>query len=214
LNNHKTKLLFALATLLLAVPIQLMGYTSTCTQGNVGAFLTGVVFSSPLLLISVGCLVTLSMNPPTQLKTSERLILETMAVSSFALLIFHRTLLTHLWNGQSACGAEFGSGASHDNLLITIGYGLAPLAAFCLSLPLLFKHVDNFLRRSAKNYWQISDPRKVGMKRYFQFFFAAVLILLVSVALQNISENIAFSLSMLALLLVFLGWCFFINDRS
>jgi hypothetical protein len=206
-------MLLALGTFLAAIPVQLMAYTATCTQGDVGPFLTGVVFSTPLLFISLACLIALFVNSPVEPPTNIRLELGILALASVFLLICHRTLLGGLWNGQSACGAEYGSGTSYETLLIATSYGLAPLCLLALAFPLLFKPVDTLVRISAKKFWQMTHPTKVGIKRSLQFYLAAIAILPISLALQTASENLAFVLVMIALIFIHIGWSLFLDER-
>ena len=44
----------ALLATIVALPLQVLGLTSTCTQGADGTFTTGALFSSPFLLIALG----------------------------------------------------------------------------------------------------------------------------------------------------------------
>jgi hypothetical protein len=50
-------LAIVLVLVLVAVPLQMMGYTSTCTMGNDAPFATGAILSAPLLLAALAMLV-------------------------------------------------------------------------------------------------------------------------------------------------------------
>lgn len=104
-----------------AMPLQLMGFTGTCTQGADGPFITGVFLSAPFLL---GAIYSVLQARPKGASFWIGGI--ATAVGSLAMII-----LTHsAWLGSmlygTPCGADY-SPNERSVLIILLGYLALPL---------------------------------------------------------------------------------------
>gem|GEM_PF-2401451 len=120
---------------ILCMPIQLLGYVTTCTQGASGSFLTGATYSAPLLLLSL-IVLTRKLNQKDDLNAPWWLI------PTACLLLLTLVLTRDIWFDTlvygSPCGPDYvGSPVTIGNgAIITIAYLALPLAnvGFCMWL--------------------------------------------------------------------------------
>ncbi|KKB82556.1 hypothetical protein VW35_00245 [Devosia soli] len=112
-----------------AIPHQLMGLTSTCTQGADGTFGTGAIFSGPLLLIAVG-VTWWALN---RRKVDPSASWVTLAVPLILLVLTQGAWVNTLQHG-TPCGEDFawyGGSSPAMVMLILVGYLVLPL---CLAI--------------------------------------------------------------------------------
>lgn len=108
-----------------AIPHQLMGLTSTCTQGSDGTFGTGAIVSGPLLLVAVG----LTWWALHRRKVDPSASWVTLAVPLILLILTRGAWVNTLQHG-TPCGEEFawyGGSAPTMVTLILSGYLVLPL---------------------------------------------------------------------------------------
>lgn len=126
----------AAALFLAAIPLQMLGYTGTCTQGASGPFVTGTVLSAPLLAASLLLLISTSRRYRREPAAEGRPLACIGAVGLAALAIW--TLIANLGVaratlilGTTPCGTEYGFYAEPYELahvLVGIAYGIGPAA--------------------------------------------------------------------------------------
>ncbi len=129
----------ALLATIVAVPLQLLGLTSTCTQGADGTFFTGAVFSTPFVLMATGLLVWASHRRALDLGAG----VVTLGAAT-ALLVITRDV----WSGAllfgTPCGEMFSfyPSAPATVLIIEGGYLLLPLLLIASAGWAVFKAVS------------------------------------------------------------------------
>lgn len=115
----------AVAVSVFAVPHQLMGLTSTCTQGADGTFGSGAAISAPLLLVAVG----VNLWALHRRKVDPIASLMTLAVPLILLVLTQDAWINTLRFG-TPCGEDFAfyGGSSPVMIwIILVGYLLLPL---------------------------------------------------------------------------------------
>lgn len=114
----------ALLATIVAVPLQLMGLTSTCTQGADGTFLTGAVFSTPFALMASGLLFWASYR-----RTPDIVAGVITLVAATALLFLTRDAWAGVLLFGTPCGEMFSfyPSAPATVLIIVSAYLLLPL---------------------------------------------------------------------------------------
>lgn len=113
------------ATAIGALPHQLMGLASTCTQGADGTFAAGAIFSGPLLLIAAG----VTWRALHLRKSIPSASWVTLAVPITLLILTKDAWLNTLRYG-TPCGEEFvayGGSSPATVVIILVGYLLLPL---------------------------------------------------------------------------------------
>lgn len=129
----------ALLATIVAVPLQLLGLTSTCTQGADGTFLTGAVFSTPFLLIATGLLLWAGHRRALDLSAG------VITLGAATVLLF---LTRDVWSGAllfgTPCGEMFSFYPSAPAALLIIagGYLLLPLLLIASAGWSVFKAVS------------------------------------------------------------------------
>lgn len=107
-----------------AIPYQLLGLTSTCTQGADGSFLTGAFLSAPLLIIAVCTCIWALYRRPINLYASWVVLL-----APLVLLYLTQDSWLDIFRYGTPCGelyAEFGS-KPLAIMIILAAYLLLPL---------------------------------------------------------------------------------------
>jgi hypothetical protein len=94
----------ALTLVLVAVPLQLLGLGSTCTQGADGTFITGALLSSPLLLVAAVFLAVVALRRP---EPSQRMLLWASGIAAVAMPIFGRDVWLNSLIYGTPCGRDF-----------------------------------------------------------------------------------------------------------
>ena len=115
----------AAAVSVFAIPHQLMGLTSTCTQGADGTFASGAIISGPLLLMAVG----VSLWALHRKKFDPSASWVTLAVPLILLVLTQGAWINTLRFG-TPCGEDFafyGGSSPAMMLLILAGYLVLPL---------------------------------------------------------------------------------------
>lgn len=129
----------ALLATIVAVPLQLLGPTSTCTQGADGTFLTGAVFSTPFVLLATGLLLWASYRRTVDLTVG------VVALAAATTLLF---LTRDAWAGTllfgTPCGEMFSFYPSAPVAvpIIVGGYLLFPLLLIASAGWAVFKAVS------------------------------------------------------------------------
>jgi hypothetical protein len=108
-----------------ALPLQLLGLTSTCTQGADGTFVAGAIYSAPFLLVAA-----LSSLWTVRLRTgASSAATVTVLVPLLMFFLTHNAWVNSLLYG-SPCGEDYAGifGSSPTNLvIILVGYLALPL---------------------------------------------------------------------------------------
>lgn len=106
-----------------AIPLQLLGFTGTCTQGADGPFVTGAVLSTPLLLGAI-CLLLWGLYQ----RRAPRLACSVLAVTTLAMLALTREAWFNSLRFGTPCGADYAYSSNHlPPLIILGGYLILPL---------------------------------------------------------------------------------------
>ena len=108
-----------------AFPHQLMGLTSTCTQGADGTFGAGAILSAPLLLIAIG----VSLRALYQKKVHPIGSWMTLGLPLILLALTHGAWFNTL-RYRTPCGEDFGFGGGSSPIMIAVilfGYLALPL---------------------------------------------------------------------------------------
>lgn len=111
----------AATTTVAAVPLQLLGLTSTCTQGADGSFFAGVILSAPHLVIGI-CATCWSIYKGFASRAS---LLVVLLVPVAMLIMTHWAWLNILQYG-TPCGADYASSHAISAAIILAGYLLLP----------------------------------------------------------------------------------------
>lgn len=129
----------ALLATIVAAPLQLLGLTSTCTQGADGTFLTGAVFSTPFLLMAIGLLLWASYRRTLDITAGVVTL-----VAATALLFLTRDAWAGALLFSSPCGEMFSfyPSAPAAVLIIVGGYLLLPLLLIASAGWAVFKAVS------------------------------------------------------------------------
>ncbi|MET3599947.1 hypothetical protein [Martelella mangrovi] len=110
----------AAAMIITAMPLQLLGFTGTCTQGADGTFITGSILSAPLLFIAICFILWASFK-----RTANR----SAGIFAAALSLILLALTRNAWLGAvfhgSPCGADYLHASGAEGLLIILGGYLA-----------------------------------------------------------------------------------------
>ncbi|QQM32298.1 hypothetical protein JET14_09275 [Martelella lutilitoris] len=104
-----------------ALPLQLLGFTGTCTQGADGPFVTGAVLSSPFLAGAI-CLVLWGMAKGV---VSPSGAIVTLAVAAVMLFLTRQAWLGAVFSG-TPCGAGYGARHWQGQVLVLGGYLVLP----------------------------------------------------------------------------------------
>jgi hypothetical protein len=130
----------ALVLLALAVPLQLLGLTSTCTQGADGAFISGAFLSGPLLLIAVVRFAAEAIWV-TAFRTTAAPVGWAVAAAVVLISLTNSAWLNTIRFG-TPCGEEFAFyGPSHPFAIaaILVSYLLLPLMLIAAAAVLLLR---------------------------------------------------------------------------
>ncbi len=128
--------LFASVLLFLAYLVQLPGYFGTCTQGANGPFVSGAVLSLPILS-AAGVLAVIEglqirRRSGQGARFGSLFGLVTLVFGGIGLVIANKDAwIATLIPGASPCGPEYASFVmpySLGNIIVGIGYGVAPMA--------------------------------------------------------------------------------------
>ncbi|TNB47280.1 hypothetical protein FF124_13995 [Martelella lutilitoris] len=106
-----------------AVPLQLLGFTGTCTQGADGPFVTGAVLSSPLLASAIGLVLWGGMAKGA-LSQSGAIV---VAVMAMILLFSTRDAWFGALYAGTPCGADYDASHWQEQVLVIGGYLVLPV---------------------------------------------------------------------------------------
>lgn len=115
----------AVAVAAFSVPHQLMGLTSTCTQGADSSFGSGAITSGPLLVIAIGMALWALHGRKVDLTAS----VVVLAVPLILMILTHSAWINTLRYG-TPCGEDFvfyGSSSPAMISLIVVGYLVLPV---------------------------------------------------------------------------------------
>lgn len=129
----------ALLATIVVVPLQLLGFTGTCTQGADGPFLTGAVLSTPFVLMATGLLFWASYRRTLDLTAGVVTL-----VAATALLFLTRDAWAGALLFGTPCGEMFSfyPSAQVTVLIIVGGYLLLPLLLIVSAGWAVFKAVS------------------------------------------------------------------------
>jgi hypothetical protein len=134
--------IIACLLMLLVIPLQLLGYTDTCTQGGPDGFTNGVFVSSPLLL-AVSVIVLRLRSRPVSESALMLGSLITLAVLSVVLVAMNFPLLAEILFGSGhPCGPDYAyhvPSLGNLPLFISFLYGFWPAAIGLASTIVLYK---------------------------------------------------------------------------
>ena len=128
--------LIAFVLICVAIPLQQLGYTGTCTQGAKGPFLTGVTLSGPLLLICLALLLVSARRTwraPKQGGHPLRCIaaIAVIAVALWSIHLNHALAINTLATGIGPCGPDHaaidGRRFEWRNLMVGFAYAVMPV---------------------------------------------------------------------------------------
>ena len=114
----------AVLATIVAVPLQLLGLTSTCTQGSSGTFVTGALLSAPFLMAALGLVLWTGYRAKPNLSA-----VTIVLVGSAALLVLTRDV----WVGPilfgTPCGEDYAFYPSGTDavMIVVAGYLALPL---------------------------------------------------------------------------------------
>ena len=105
-----------------AFPLQLLGFTGTCTQGSVDPFMTGAILSAPLLLGAIGLMAWGFYTGRTS-----RLSCSIATATSLALLALTREAWLNGILSGTPCGGDYPATAIGPLAIILFSYLALPL---------------------------------------------------------------------------------------
>jgi hypothetical protein len=122
----------ALALVLIAFPLQLLGLTSTCTQGADGTFGSGAILSGPPLLVAALLTAMVALRLPH----GRRTWLVMIGAAAAVLVSLTRSAWFNSLAYGTPCGADFAFYGSHTVTLVAIAvsYLVLPLAIVALAV--------------------------------------------------------------------------------
>jgi hypothetical protein len=133
------KLLILNSAMAAAFITQALGHSGTCTQGNIGAFFTGLVLSAPFLLtamiLAAWTLVASAARHP--MMDFSVFLIAGLIAAAMAVTNFHMVAGVFV-GGSSACGPDHGQATSVD-YAIAVAYGPAPALIVVLSVFVMIK---------------------------------------------------------------------------
>ena len=125
--------------IVLAFLTQALGYSSTCTQGDTGPWVSGTVLSFPFLAVLIGFGIATffrGQRHPMALEISAYVI---GLLGCAVILAMNAELIKDiLILGVTACGPLYGPKTSDDNVIL-FGYGILPALAFLFLLASIVK---------------------------------------------------------------------------
>lgn len=125
----------SLVAILIALPLQVLGYATTCTQGDSGSAIAGSLFSTPLLILSLALLLRAQFGGPSR---PPRAVLNALAL--VLMLMTTKGIWLNTLMFGTPCGEDFTFYGieSHGWWLIVLAYLVLPIAnlMLCLSLGL------------------------------------------------------------------------------
>lgn len=131
----------ALGLVLIALALQALGHSGTCTQGNDGPFITGAIFSFPLLVGVAACLLRVlrcaSPNPAHPIIQAVSL-LATAGVLGLMLYVNQDVIAYTLFDGITPCGPDqvspdIARRPDRVPLLVAAVYGVFPALAWVMA---------------------------------------------------------------------------------
>lgn len=127
----------ALVLLLVAIPLQYLGYATTCTQGTDSSFVTGAILSALPLSLSAVLVLFSALRGPREWKIGMLLIVLTVTLLAMTYSIWVDTSLV-----GTPCGPDFagyGWGNPTGNFVILTGYLGLPLFMLFSSALLVYR---------------------------------------------------------------------------
>ncbi len=109
-----------------AIPLQLLGFTGTCTQGSDDPFLAGASLSSPLLASAIG-LVLWGGKARGAVRQSGAIVTAAMAM---ILLFSTRDAWIGALYAGTPCGADYTVSHWQGQVLVLCGYLVLPVVLF------------------------------------------------------------------------------------
>jgi hypothetical protein len=126
-----------------AFPLQLLGYSGTCTQDDTDSFVAGAVLSGPILFLTILVLFLDLRRFGSVPKVQVFVVNLPLLILSSAILLLNLELLTWIiWEGISACGPDHANtreDVERENIIIGLTYGTAPLSILLMSSILVYK---------------------------------------------------------------------------
>lgn len=129
----------ALALFMLAMPLQLLGYATTCTQATDNSFVTGAMLSALPLVLSVAIVLS------SALRGSQGWQIGIVLIALTAILL---TATGSIWVDTirygTPCGPDFvGYGWEHptNNFVILAGYLWLPLFVLVSAMLLVWRRI-------------------------------------------------------------------------
>ena len=123
----------ATTLVLVAVPLQLLGLSSTCTQGADGTFITGAILSGPLLLVAASLLSVVAWRGGG---AGRRWLLWVTCAALGMLVILTRDAWLNTILYGTPCGSDFAFYGGSDPravALIVGAYVVAPIVVASLA---------------------------------------------------------------------------------
>jgi hypothetical protein len=136
----------ALSLVILAVPLQLLGLTSTCTQGANGTFISGSLLSGPLLIVATIMVAWKTWSPSLDTPGRARLVLSLLVLAPIAMMAGTWWAWWNVLADGHPCGADYvswDSGIEVDDVLVLIAYAVLPPAIASLAVVQLAQSIMN-----------------------------------------------------------------------
>lgn len=126
-----------------AFPLQLLGLTSTCTQGADGTYLAGALLSSPMLFWVAVRVVRMGFAEPTRSSGGAVATGLTVVVLTLILLSLTYTVWSNVIVFGTPCGEDSSDLPHHleRQLVVLIGYLALPLLVASATSWMLVRHL-------------------------------------------------------------------------